>query len=115
MKKNYILGFLSDKDGNKVGVPVKFMNQMCIRDSLVHVKYAGLPNLLLNREVTPELLQDAVTPEHIVEIAGAWITDETKRQQNIQELKEVRSKLGDSGAVRRTGELILNTARIGKE
>ena len=68
-----------------------------------------------NREVTPELLQDAVTPEHIVEIAGAWITDETKRQQNIQELKEVRSKLGDSGAVRRTGELILNTARIGKE
>ena len=82
---------------------------------LVHVKYAGLPNLLLNREVTPELLQDAVTPEHIVEIAGAWITDETKRQQNIQELKEVRSKLGDSGAVRRTGELILNTARIGKE
>lgn len=82
---------------------------------LVHVKYAGLPNLLLNREVTPELLQDAVTPEHIVEIARAWITDETKRQQNIQELKEVRSKLGDSGAVRRTGELILNTARIGKE
>lgn len=27
MKKNYILGFLSDKDGNKVGVPVKFMNR----------------------------------------------------------------------------------------
>lgn len=25
---------------------------------LVHVKYAGLPNLLLGREVTPELLQD---------------------------------------------------------
>lgn len=27
MKKNYILGFLSDKDGDAVGVPVKFMNR----------------------------------------------------------------------------------------
>lgn len=30
---------------------------------LVHVKYAGLPNLLLNREVTPELLQDRANAE----------------------------------------------------
>lgn len=28
MKKNNILGFLSDKDGNKVGVPVLFMNRV---------------------------------------------------------------------------------------
>lgn len=28
MKKNHILGFLSDKDGNKVGVPVLFMNRV---------------------------------------------------------------------------------------
>lgn len=28
MKKNYILGFLSDKDGNKTGIPVRFMNRI---------------------------------------------------------------------------------------
>lgn len=28
MKKNYILGFLSDKDGGKSGVPVMFMNRI---------------------------------------------------------------------------------------
>ena len=28
MKKNYILGFLSDKDGNKSGIPVLFMNRV---------------------------------------------------------------------------------------
>ncbi len=28
LKKNYILGFLSDKDGNTVGIPVKFMNRI---------------------------------------------------------------------------------------
>lgn len=28
MKKNYILGFLSDKDGNRSGIPVTFMNRI---------------------------------------------------------------------------------------
>lgn len=28
MKKNYILGFLSDKDGDKSGIPVRFMNRV---------------------------------------------------------------------------------------
>ena len=28
MKKNHILGFLSDKDGDRVGIPVRFMNRI---------------------------------------------------------------------------------------
>lgn len=77
---------------------------------LVHIQYAGLPNLLLSREVTPELLQDRVTAGNIEEIVGGWLSDEEKRQKNIRELKEVRTALGDGGAVRRTAELILQTA-----
>jgi lipid-A-disaccharide synthase len=77
---------------------------------LVHVKYAGLPNLLLDREVTPELLQDAATPENVVSIAGPWLLDEEARMANIKELKKVRPALGNGGAVQRTVELILKTA-----
>ena len=77
---------------------------------LVHVKYAGLPNLLLDREVTPELLQDQVTAGNISAVLGEWLDDEKKRQENIRELKEVRTALGAGGAVRRTAELILRTA-----
>ena len=82
---------------------------------LVHVKYAGLPNLLLDREVTPELLQDAVKGENIYRILHGWLTDETARQRSIEELKEVRTALGEGGAVRRTAELVLRTAEGSNE
>lgn len=77
---------------------------------LVHVKYAGLPNLLMGREVTPELLQDKATPENVTEILQKWITDESARQENIREIKKVREALGSGGAVNRTAKLILETA-----
>lgn len=77
---------------------------------LVHVKYAGLPNLLLDREVTPELLQNKVTPENIVHIMLPWLVDEKTREQNQEELKAVKKALGSGGAVKRTAQLILKTA-----
>ncbi len=76
---------------------------------LVHVKYAGLPNLLLDREVTPELLQDAVTAEGIAGVLLPWLSDESAREKNIEELSAVRQALGDGGAVRRVAELIWKT------
>ncbi len=76
---------------------------------LVHVKYAGLPNLLLDREVTPELLQDAVTAEGITGVLLPWLSDESAREKNIEELSAVRQALGDGGAVRRVAELIWKT------
>lgn len=77
---------------------------------LVNIRYAGLPNLLLGREVTPELLQNRVTEENIYGILKPWLSDETLRRQVIEELKTVRTALGAGGAVRRTAELILHTA-----
>ena len=77
---------------------------------LVHVKYAGLPNLLLNREVTPELLQDKVNGENIASILLPWIENEEQREKNIKEIREVRKALGSGGAVHRVAELIIETA-----
>lgn len=77
---------------------------------LVHVKYAGLPNLLLNREVTPELLQDRANADNIVSILLPWLEDEKKREKNVEEIREVRKALGSGGAVHRVAELIIKTA-----
>lgn len=77
---------------------------------LVHVKYAGLPNLLMGREVTPELLQDRATAGNVTEILQKWLTDESARQENISEIRKVREALGSGGAVNRTSKLILETA-----
>lgn len=77
---------------------------------LVHVKYAGLPNLLLNREVTPELLQDRANADNIVSILLPWLEDEKKREKNVEDIREVRKALGSGGAVHRVAELIIKTA-----
>lgn len=77
---------------------------------LVHVEFAGLPNLLMNREVTPELLQEDVSPENMVKILLPWITDPAAGEKNVKELKKVRTALGGGGALRRTADLILETA-----
>lgn len=79
---------------------------------LVQIQYAGLPNILLGKEVTPELLQDAVNPEAISKAALAWLTDEEARQKNIRELLAVREALGAGGAVVRTARLVLDTAGV---
>lgn len=77
---------------------------------LVHVKYAGLPNLLLNKEVTPELLQDAVTADGISSILLPWLTSPARRADNVEGLKAVREALGNGGAVKRVAELVMETA-----
>lgn len=80
---------------------------------LVHVKYAGLPNLLLDREVTPELLQDAVTAENISRIVTPWLIQPAAREKNVEGIREVRKALGGGGAVRRVAELIVRTGAGG--
>lgn len=77
---------------------------------MVHVRYAGLPNLLLNREVIPELLQDKAAPQGIAEQLSRWLEDEKAREDNQKELEKVRTAMGSGGAVHRTAELILATA-----
>lgn len=77
---------------------------------LVHVKYAGLPNLLLQREVTPELLQDEVTPDHISSLVLPWLLNPAAREANVEELRDVRKALGNGGAVRNVASLVLKTA-----
>lgn len=77
---------------------------------LVNIKYAGLPNILLGKEVTPELLQDAVSADNISHIALTWLTDEEARQKNIDDIRAVRQALGAGGAVARTSRLVLDTA-----
>ena len=77
---------------------------------LVHVKYAGLPNLLLQREVTPELLQDEVTPDHISSLVLPWLLNPAAREANVEELRDARKALGNGGAVRNVASLVLKTA-----
>ena len=68
---------------------------------LVKVKFIGLPNLLLGREVVPELIQDALHPSSLLEHATL---DSSTQQRAFEEL---RSVLGGPGASARIARQVL--------
>ncbi|MBI3784804.1 MAG: lipid-A-disaccharide synthase [Deltaproteobacteria bacterium] len=72
---------------------------------LVRVGYIGMPNIILERRVFPELLQNDVTPEKLV----AALHDVRARQNEMTAaLRELRNKLGEPGAAERAARLVLD-------
>ena len=72
----------------------------------VRVKYLGLANLIMNKEIVKELIQEEMTPELIVEELSKFnsIDGSKKIEENYNELIAV---LGEEGASKRAAELII--------
>ena len=66
---------------------------------LVKLPHYGMVNLVAGREVVPELIQDAFTPERVEREVRKLLEDGAARQSMIAALAEVRGKLrGEAGA-----------------
>jgi lipid-A-disaccharide synthase len=64
---------------------------------LLKIKYVSLPNLLLDREVLPELLQADLTPERIAAELAALLEDDDRRQRQIKAFRQVVKILTPDG------------------
>ncbi|HEY0096292.1 MAG TPA: lipid-A-disaccharide synthase [Archangium sp.] len=74
---------------------------------MLKVAHVALVNLLAGRRVVPELLQGDMTPERIAgEIRRLWVPG-TPREEMLQGLEEVRTRLGEHGAAARAAESVL--------
>jgi len=75
---------------------------------LVHTGgFIGLPNIVLGKQIVPELLQGKANPQDISQCALDLLKDEKKKQQMIKELRQVREKLGSPGASHRAAEAVV--------
>lgn len=72
---------------------------------LLTIKHISLVNLILDRAVVKELIQQDLTAENI-ETALRDILQPTVRAQLLEAFAELREKLGGSGASARTAQLI---------
>jgi lipid-A-disaccharide synthase len=61
---------------------------------LVSLRLVALVNLLSDRQVAPELLQEACTPHAIVEAVEPLLTDEAERAAQLSGFREVVGRLG---------------------
>ena len=79
----------------------------------VHVKYVSLANLVLDRLVFRELLQDQVTPEAIKAELERLLFDSGCRAQLAADYEELKRRLGAPGAAGRIAkDMYEETARL---
>ena len=79
------------------------IGRLLVRD----VEFFSLVNLIAQREVHPELLQDAVTPKRIAAEVNAILPGGPKREEVLKGLAEVRRLLGGPGASGRAAGIAL--------
>ena len=75
--------------------------------SIAHI---GLPNILADRRIVPELIQREATPEAIADHALKLLNDPEIRHATKSELRALRLALGDPGASARAARLVLQIA-----
>ena len=83
---------------------------------LLKINYASLVNIMLNRRVVPELLQDQCTPENLAATLHELISDDTIRQQQINDLGAVAGWLGQGQFVpsERAASIVLDIVQARK-
>ena len=73
---------------------------------LIRTRYFGMVNLIAEREVAPELIQENFTPAKIA-VEVQKLLEPSRAAQAHAELAEVRRRLGPAGAVERAADAIL--------
>jgi lipid-A-disaccharide synthase len=81
--------------------------QWLIRSVRSRQRFVGLPNIIAGRQVVPELLGRAASPEGIAAVLCSFLHDEGLRATMRRDLDEVAATLDGPGASNRTAALIL--------
>lgn len=76
----------------------------------LNLPFISPPNLVLMRSIVPELLQEAATPERIVQEALDLLLDPARRQQTLADYQQMRACLGEVGVCDRAAAEILKLA-----
>lgn len=78
-----------------------------IAKRLVKIKYISLPNLIMDKKVVTELIQNDFTQENLKAELDKLVHDTSYRQRIKQDYKDIKNKLGNTGASKRIAEEIV--------
>ena len=74
-----------------------------------NIKYVGMPNVLLNEEAAPELLQNDCNPNAITSHIMKYLTDKEYYKKVSNNLLRVRETLGEKNVLERIAKEIINS------
>lgn len=79
-----------------------------IAKRIIKVKYISLVNLIMDRPVVKELIQDELNAENLSRELAQLLNDTPFREKLLLDYAELRSKLGGDGASRRSAESVMD-------
>lgn len=93
-----------------VAYKVAPFSALCAR-FLLKTPFVSLPNLIINREVFPELLQDRATPELMTRHLSILLTDNAAHAAVCAQLDCVRQLCGEPGSAQRAAQTLLRDVK----
>ena len=79
---------------------------------IVKIPFIGLVNIVAGRAIAPELVQEALTPEALVQALGPLLDHHSaERTEQVRALRAVRDSLGEPGAATRVAAMALELAQ----
>lgn len=78
-----------------------------IMKRLIKIPNISLVNIVAGKRIVPELVQHEATPNAMADHVISLLNNEVERATMLQELIEVKRKMGDAGASQRVAKLIL--------
>ncbi|MGA2026595.1 MAG: lipid-A-disaccharide synthase [Syntrophobacteraceae bacterium] len=82
-----------------------------IAKPLIRAKFAGLPNLIADKEIAPEFVREEPTGPRVAECAIKLLMNPALLDEQRLELRNIRNQLGTPGISARVARLVLDTAR----
>jgi len=79
-----------------------------IAKPFVKVKFISLPNLILDKMIYPELVQEGITPESLSSELVEILKND-RYNSIVKDLDTVAQRLGDTGVVNRISEIFINS------
>ena len=65
---------------------------------MAYLPWVGLPNVLAGREVVPEVLQDAATPQALADALDGWLADKARSDEVVRIFTDMHLQLRQSTA-----------------
>ena len=79
--------------------------------SMIKVKYISLVNLVMDREVVKELIQNDMTEENVASELDGILHNSKRQRQLLEEYEELKGRLGNAGASEKAAEVILSAMK----
>jgi lipid-A-disaccharide synthase len=70
------------------------------------IKRVSLPNIIADKDIVPEIIQDKVSSLNIVAAIEELLYNKEKREQNIKDLGDVKGLLSDKNSAREVAKII---------